>query len=260
MPTLRELQDAFARGVTHADFAAIAALVLDGEVPAVNRLGIYRNTYLVTLNKALCATYPAVGKLVGQEFLEGAVAAFVEENPPRTGYLNDYGGEFGDFLAGFAPAASLPYLPDVARVEWAISAAANAPDAPVLDMLALASLGADEQARLRLTPHPSLRMVRASHDADLIRRAVLESDDAALAALRPRDEPFWLLVHRAEDGVISRRLGDAEHSCTAALCAGVPLASVMADANPDEIAVLLADHFVNGRFTGFEIADEPAPV
>jgi len=45
----------------------------------------------------------------------------------RAAALAEYGDGFADFLAGFAPAQSLPYLADVARLEWAINAAYHAP-------------------------------------------------------------------------------------------------------------------------------------
>jgi hypothetical protein len=77
------------------------------------------------------------------------------EYPPSSGYLNEYGGEFADFLAALPTASALRYLPDVARFEWALSSAANAADAPMLDVVALAEVDPDQQGSIRFQPHPS---------------------------------------------------------------------------------------------------------
>ena len=45
---------------------------------------------------------------------------------------------FPEFLARFPPAASLAYIADVARLEWAVNRALHAPDAAPLDVARLA--------------------------------------------------------------------------------------------------------------------------
>src|SRR5262249_37248747 len=88
----------------------------------------------------------------------------------------------------------------------------------------------DEQARVRLAPHPSAGPVGADHPADSIWRAVLAQDDAALAAIDPAAGPVWLLVNRAETGVEVRRLSEDAWSLTAALFAGRALHRAPCDA------------------------------
>ena len=108
MPTLREVQQAVAHSLLARDDSAAVNHIVDDLVPAADRLRIYRNTFIGTLISALRLTFPVVERLVGQEFFEGSAAAFVERHPPRSAYLNEYGAAFGDFLAEFPPASSLP--------------------------------------------------------------------------------------------------------------------------------------------------------
>ena len=61
-------------------------------------------------------------------FFNAAVDAYVRACPSTSGDLNVYGDAFGEFLAGYPPAADLPYLPDVARLEWAVDEAGRAAD------------------------------------------------------------------------------------------------------------------------------------
>src|SRR2546427_9502287 len=132
MPALLELQRAFAASMLHEGHDAVCGAVVDDVSAAAERLRIYRNTCRSTLIEALRMTYPAVERLVGRDFFDMAAARYAGTHPPQSGYLNEYGGEFSEFLAAFAPASELPYLADVARFEWGLGVAAHAADMPVL--------------------------------------------------------------------------------------------------------------------------------
>lgn len=79
---------------------------------------MYRRNIFGILGAALAATYPVAKRIVGEQFFLCAVRAFIRQYPSQSGDLNEYCQEFADFLARFPPAASLAYLPDVARLEW----------------------------------------------------------------------------------------------------------------------------------------------
>lgn len=254
-PSLLELQRAMRLSLVRREDRDAAAHVLADGIDSAARLGVYRNTFASVLTRALRLTYPAVERLVGVEFFEGAVRAFIEEQPPRSACLDDCGADFADFLACFAPAASLEYLPDVAQLEWAVNRALHAEDVAPLAIARLAALNEDEQARVRFAPHPSASLVRADHPADSIWRAVLAQDDAALAAIDPISGPVWLLVHRAETGVEVSRLSEWAWRFTAVLFSGRPMPSALEEAPCAEAQALLAEHLAAGRFAEFSLAD-----
>jgi hypothetical protein len=140
MPSLREQQRRFADALLGSAEAA-AQLALAHGADAQERLAIYRHNVLANYRNALGASYPVVCRLVGAAFFDTAVDAFVQAWPSTSGDLNEYGAEFGDFLARYPYARTLPYLPDVGRLEWAIDEARRAPDCTsspqqVLDALA----------------------------------------------------------------------------------------------------------------------------
>ena len=254
-PSLRELQHAMRRSVIQRDDVdAIAHIVANG-IAAQDRMSIYRNTFTQTLIRALRLSYPAVDRLVGAEFFDAAARDFMVEQPPRSSYLDEFGGDFPVFLERFAPAASLPYLGDVARLEWAVSSALHAPDAAALDMASLQSVNADDHARICFTPHPSAGLVHARFPADVIWRAVLADDnDAALAAIDLSSGPAWLLVQRGPMGVELVRLEPALWHFVSALFAGRPLGLVLADHPGVDATAALADLLVQGRLVAFGLA------
>lgn len=255
--TLLELQHALRRGLLEGvDAATVCAeIVADGIEPA-QRLAVYRNGFASRLATALQLAYPAVQRLVGEDFFEGTARVFAFEKPPRAACLDEYGAEFPGFLAGFPPAASLAYLPDVARLEWAVSGAAHAPDAEALDAGRLLGLAEAERATVRFAPHPALRLLRVDSPADEIRRAVLAQDDGALAAIDPAAGPAWLLVERREGEVAVSRMSEEAWRFTIELCAGRALCNALEAAGGVEPDVLLAQHLAAGRFVAFAVEDE----
>ncbi len=256
-PSLLELQRAMRESLVVHDDHGVSAHVVPGGIDPAERLDIYRNTFASVLTTALRLSYPAVHRLVGAEFFEGAARIFIEAHPPTSACLDDYGEEFPGFLSDFEPAASLAYLPDVAALEWAVNRALHAPDVEPLDPLRLAALGEPERARVCLVPHPSLSLVRVDHPADLIWRAVLEEDHAALSAIDPGADSAWLFVQRLPTGVEIRRMSESAWSFTSALCTGRSLANALDEARDFDASALLADHLAAGRFVDFNLMQHP---
>ena len=225
MAPLADLQQAFAEAVLDTPDAG-AAFVAGGAALARERVAIYRNTIFANYRKALSATYPVVRRLAGAPSFNAAVAAFVRAHPSTSGDLNVYGGAFGDFLAGHAPVAELlPYLADVARLEWAIDEAHRASDAvfaPQDILAALAAAPLDRLPALRLRLEPSCRLVVSAHPILRIWRSH-QTDDASEARVAFGEGADRLLVRRDAHGVSVERLEPGEHAWLAALAAGSSL-------------------------------------
>ena len=252
-PSLLELQRALRASLVIRDDGGISAHVVGGDIGAGERLDIYRNTFASVLTTALRLSFPAVHRLVGAEFFDGAARVFIETSPPKSACLDDYGVDFPDFLSGLERASSLAYLPDVARLEWAVNRALHAPDAEPLAAQRLVALEEAERARVSFTLHPSVSLLRTEHPADVIWRAVLEEDDSALSAIDPCAGPVWLLTERVPTGVEVRRMNESAWRFTSALCAGGPLAAALDEAMDFDASALLADHLAAGRFIDFSL-------
>jgi hypothetical protein len=221
------------------------------EDDAALRLGIYRNTCLSTLVNALRLSFPAVQRLVGTEFFEAGALQFIRSRPPASACLNDYGADFPRFLRGFAPAADLVYLGEVAQVEWAVNRALHAGDVPGLELARLAALDESALPRVSFIAQPGLSLLRLEFPADAIWRAVLDQNDAAMAAIDLAGGPVHLLIERDAAGVQVRRCDAAAWDFMARLCAGGPLYALL-DGGPDgEVNAWLAEHLASGRFIDF---------
>ncbi len=140
------------------------------------RFSVYRNNVVGGLVSALRSRFPVVDQLVGTEFFRAMAGAYVMKEPPRSPVLLSYGDSFPAFIDGFAPAAPIPYLGDVARIELARGLAYHAADVAPLDAASFAALPADRLGELRVRLHPSVSIVTSRHPAFSIWRVNQDPD------------------------------------------------------------------------------------
>ena len=162
MPDLASLERAFAAALTtrtidDADLAMFAG----SAAQARDRLALYRGNVQVNARKALANAYSICARLVGDEFFDGLAFEYATREPSTCGDLNEYGARFSAFLESFAPIAQVPYLPDVAQLEWCVHRAHYAADAPALDIAPLAAVPADRFDALPVTLHPACALVES---------------------------------------------------------------------------------------------------
>jgi hypothetical protein len=153
-PSLHEFQQGFAQALLADDQAPPDAIARLAAQPG---FAVYRNTVLRGCVDALLANYPAVTRLVGEEWMRAAAAVYARVRLLAQPMLLDYGADFAAFLAGFEPAVELPYLPGVATLDRLWIEAHCAADAPAASPAALRALAPQALAALRLAPHPAAR-------------------------------------------------------------------------------------------------------
>lgn len=201
---LARFQDAFAHALLEplADPASTVAVLASQPGFAV-----YRNTVMKGCVDALQANFPAVARIVGEEWFRAAAAIYVRESLPADPALLGYGASFGEFLARFEPAAELSYLPGVARLDRLWTEAHTAPDEAAVDPADIARLAPAALARAVLHPHAAARWAWFE-DAPIYtiwsrnRTAAVpapELDWRAEGALlvRPRDTVEWIPLNAA---------------------------------------------------------------
>ena len=211
----------------------------NGSDPA-KRFAVYRNNVVVSLVDALADSFPVVQALVGEDFFRAMAAEFARGNPPRSPVLAWYGAGFADFVENFPPAAGLPYLADVARLEWLRVEAWHAADADPLPLAEIGALLADDAAlsALRLALHPSLRVLRSAHPVVSLWSAHQAADTAAaLGAIDFTEEAALVLREGLDVGIQRIEAGAAEF--VDKLLQGAALGEAAAAAGPFDLAATL---------------------
>jgi hypothetical protein len=151
---LARFQDAFARALLAPEAEPPSGVAVLTVQPA---FAVYRNTVMKGCIDALQANYPAVARLVGEEWFRAAAARYAREALPAEPTLLRYGQSFADFLARFEPAAEFPYLPGVARLDRLWTEAHSAADDVALEPAAIARLTTAELSGVILHPHAAAR-------------------------------------------------------------------------------------------------------
>lgn len=139
-----------------------------GGISAANRMKVYRNNVMTSLSQAVIAVYPLTEKLVGVDFLKAAVSKYVVNNPPDQGNLNFYGVTFANFLEDYEPARGMPYLPDMARLEWAWEMATLADDDAPLSPEELQDVPERDLPNLQLPLRANVHLLKSDYPLDKI--------------------------------------------------------------------------------------------
>jgi len=163
MADLLRLQSDFAAALRDRERSAQAAGWLAGDAAHVDgRLALYRANMVAAADKALSGAYPVVRQVVGGEFFHGLARAYQRGTPSTSGDLHEFGATFPAFLAGFEHVRDMPWLPDLARLEWAAHLAYGAADAPDWDAGSLAAVEPASQDAIRFQWTPGLAIVRST--------------------------------------------------------------------------------------------------
>lgn len=220
-----------------------------------NRMKVYRNNVIRSLTDAAMAALPMTEKLVGREFLEQAMRAFVVANLPSQGNLNLYGMEFPNFIRTYEPAANLPYLQDFTKLEWLWEASYYAPDDLPLDPAKLINIPEEDMPNLQFSFRESFALLQSEYPLDEIVDFCRAEDQDNLQQLSDRGSK--LIVYRPDLKVELRRLDDAEYLFLSTLQEGQTIhqtAEALAENYPDaDLTPLLQKHLQLGTFTSFEI-------
>jgi hypothetical protein len=173
-----------------------------------HRLAIYRDGYRLRLVEALRTDFDALVATMGEQAFENACRAYVEVNPSVFRNVRWYGGNLAVLLRETPPWREQPWLADIARFEWTLTLAFDAPDAPTARFENLAALPGDAWGTLGFRLHPSVRTIELRANAPAIRKAV----DSGTCAPEPdfSDEAVTWLVWRKDLSAHFRSLSKSE--------------------------------------------------
>lgn len=180
MTSLHDFQSAFtALMLDHPDAlktppAIVSEALETGDIALDTRLAVYRNNIVGSLTDVMAESFSLILKLVGKEFFEGIARSFILKNPPRAGCLNTFGDGFAEFIETFAPAKTLPYLPDMARLEIALNRAYYARDEKPLSAEALAAQAPEALESLLLNLKDSVTLMQSAYPLSEIRALCLD--------------------------------------------------------------------------------------
>ena len=220
---LPDLQAAFAAHVAGDDRTDLVAAVVGDTIPSEARLRVYRHHISHSLSAALAATFPTVQALVGEEFFRSLAQGFVAETLPAQPVLAEYCAGFPAFVAAQEPAHDLPYLADIARLDWALNVAFHSPEGRRLAAADLAGIAAEQLPSVSIALPEGASLIHSRYPIDRIWQASqpgASADTVDLGAGRAD----LLVLRRANDAAFIV-LDAGEAAFVAALAEGASLES-----------------------------------
>lgn len=235
------IQENFARALLDTDRPVPSTVTSHTARAPQKRFAVYRNNVVAGLVVALRAKFPATEKIVGEEFFAAMARVYVATEPPRSPILVTYGDGFPAFIASFAPAADVPYLADVARLEVARTRAYHAADVTPLDPSSWQGLDPSTLFQARVALHPSVQIVRSAYP--IVTIWSMNSGESALGSIEECEAEDALVVRLRLD-VQVRRLPVGGAAFLGAIATGASLgkaAESAAAAHPEfDLAANLA--------------------
>jgi uncharacterized protein len=237
MNSLERLQVDFAAAlVDPACVCAIAPALSAPDGRIVERLALYRGNVLAAQEKALANAYPTVHALVGDEFFAVLARAYGDAFPSTSGDLNLFGAQLGAFVATFPHARALPYLGDVARLDWAVHRARDAVDVEMLSSASIAMLSPQALLATKFRVNPACAWFDWRYPIASIWLAHQPQASVALPERTDQAQCALVVRPRWEVAVVESNAGEIaalEHLSKGADMGTAIQAAILADANAD---------------------------
>src|SRR5260370_22941348 len=127
-------------------------------------LDVYREGYALRLIEVLTTDYPGLIAMVGSASFDDMARAYIAAHPSRHPSVRWFGRSLVDFLESTAPYNRSPAATEMARFEWELGEAWDAPDIYPAPAAALIALPPEAWETLAFTALPSLRRVTLAFD------------------------------------------------------------------------------------------------
>ncbi|MCB1907835.1 MAG: putative DNA-binding domain-containing protein [Rhodocyclaceae bacterium] len=193
------------------------------------RLALYRGNLTANWQRALAGAYPVLEALVGEEFFRAMAREYGRSHDYRDGDLNRFGAALADFLAGFEPLAGHPYMPDVARLEWALHVAHYGADEAAMSLAELAAIAPQSLVEARVHLHPNVALIASQWAIGRIWQAHQPGAGVTLPS-DPRGTSR-LIVYRPRWRAECRDAGAGEFAALLALASGECLGDALEQAS-----------------------------
>lgn len=123
----------------------------------------YRSNAIELARRALAAAYPVTARLVGDEDFGPLAVRLWREDPPARGDIAQWGAGLAALVESIEPLhAERPFLADLARVEWLLHRAAEAPDG-TCEPTSFALMTERDPAVITLRLCPGVGLVASGH-------------------------------------------------------------------------------------------------
>lgn len=170
-PDLSQLQQDFVDHIFGNGGGIEDAILADGVLTPLQRIGIYRNSSHGILFSHLQAVYNVTQQLVGEAFFTAFCGQYIDRYPPSHYKLTDYGESFAKVLIEHEAIKAKAWIAEVSQLEWARHKAWHGTHDEAHDFSMLAQLTDEQQTQLIFTLPETVTLIASDYDIDAVWRA-----------------------------------------------------------------------------------------
>ncbi len=159
---LTELQQQFSQYLLYQS-SELADLKITGPFAAEQLMALYRNNFYISITEYLQGCFLSVAALVGEDFFAQLAKAFIIAQPLRCASIEVYGSDFANFISCCEQAKSVPYLADIARLDWAVDRAKSELLHAEFPFARLAALSSEAQLEIYFELPPNTVLLASNH-------------------------------------------------------------------------------------------------
>lgn len=186
------------------------------------RLDVYANMYFYRLRDSLAEDFSRTASILGAARFHNLITDFLLVHPSAHPSLRFLGGPLPEFLDHHPYGSEMPYLADLALLEWTRNEIFQALNSPVLSPALLAALPTEKWAEIRFIPVAAVRLLRLDWDVVSLWERLEAGGDAGEPVRTPRS----VLVFREDDEVHHEALSTAEADIVALLLSRKPFGEI----------------------------------
>ena len=163
-PTLREFQQWMKAQILPGSVKPKTGVSLNAQrgTPGNVRMSVYAGGYITRMREALAEVFEATHHVLGEGVFIELAEAYARKYPSHDYNLSFAGRHLPQFLKDWPRTQEMPFLPDLAQLEWLICQAFHAFDQAPMNPAQLASITPDAYGRLQLFFQPSVSVVESA--------------------------------------------------------------------------------------------------
>jgi len=231
-------------------------LNFQGGDPGENRLSVYEGGYIARTREAIKEVYEALCHVLGPRQTFELVEAYASEYPSENYNLSFFGRHLPEFLLKYPLTQDLPFLPDLAKLEWQVCNAFHAEEQSPMNPQTLAGLSEEAWDRITLQFQPSVSLISSEWPV----LDIWESRKTSVPEIKIDlvGRPQNVLIFRQGLRVYAESIAKKEFQILEGLLAGQSLGAISGELIEDDEEYLpISDWFSRwmnlGLITGFKI-------
>jgi len=147
-----------------AELDAFPSLLVKSHFLPEQLINIYRNNFVISLRELLEQLFPITQVLVGNEYFTQISRQFINDCPLKEPHLNHYGGNFVSYLDELEALKSMPFVAQMAELEWHLDRISHIYHQPNFDFNELARIGEDQYLNIHFVLADTCHIQTSSMD------------------------------------------------------------------------------------------------